>query len=1585
MEALRVRPPFGGDVPKDFNLMIVDVIPTTSTELIRLARDGKHPVIHLKRNKAEKKMTDKGNVQMILFGCTEEGHSAAVVTNYSPYVDVMVPHTLGALCPGAQGTISPDKLFKEIEEEVLAKREKAVLSYTIRQAWTVFGFNGKQKKRWLRISTSNAETFSVLMRVLRSKGLVNTLIQKSGNEKKKYVKTLTLAFDKLGHDERFCSEKEIAPSGWVHVQSTRPLPSGTSMFTTQIQCFGGVVEVVKGKTEIAPLVTVSFDIESVPEHATNFPKSSETNDVIAQIGVTIAVHGQGIVRRCVICLGNTATPKTEADIIILSCSTETEVLQYLRNIITDSQIDCDVITGYNIFDFDFAYCADRAIRIEAFGQVAIHEAYDAWRSAMDVAREYKEFKRRHDADPPKTWNDKKEAAARSRMILSQWVGYTDDGGNRFANMPHAMKMLLDYDGDSLKTAYDAFHTMYDARFSYNYCSRIRAERTNLETIVLQSAAMGSNEMLRFDMRGRTSFDLFMHIKNGFKMSSYKLNDACAKFLPGKTSKVELDFVLEAGSTKTELAEVTVCEDMVDGKPTKDYGKIVSISIPERNDGWPEHETYRLVGAFKHEEVHVTVENGKVVAVEPPVSKGWEIRNPYYTMFYLYLSGNAEKRGLVAEYCSMDCDLVCMIIDQAAILVDLIEMSRFTYTPLPQLVTRGQQVKVYRQIAYYCNAWGYALNHENIPPPSYYEGATVLPPKSRYYMDPICTLDFQSLYPGIMRSHNFCFSTYVLPHLVPAHKRRGIRLDRYVVAGEEHHFVSGKVFQGLLPRLLAELHGERRSVKKQMKNVEYGSPAYFLLNAKQLAIKVTMNSVYGFCGVKSGKMPCYPISATTTKVGRDMIQESKAFAEKHYDCEVIYGDTDSIMTKFNTFPNEKIPSMNMTVEQTDERTKFRIALPAGFVESEDAVVYRVKYGPKHNTRELELEDVSIENGHLIGYCSDPIPTEDSVAPWTPMLLRVNGVVKTVRIDDLARSLVFLKRRDGRETCEVSDSIETMTSNGWVSVHRIIRHATDKTLFRIFTTKGTIDVTEDHSLILKNGDVISPKEVRRGQSLLPSKLILSVPENRERIPPYRISDNGKVITLRASSEIARLMAASLSNLADERLIFYTSAGTHGGVYDAVKALHGDLTWHESVHIITGIGESAKALRRFYQKEAPLFPLKLLNSQFKSHQLEFVNHLTLPMKVGDPCLALAIRALIKIATRRCTNCIFHEGFYLLDYGATEAIEVLHVEEFDGKKVDHVYDLTVPGKEQFDAFGVSVHNTTSIFDAPFTLSRNFVIHPTMEGAWRAFDAGVHCADAITDILYEKHPAKILEMEKVISGALYFPTKKCYAQRCFEEKHGKAKFDCKGLPIVRRDNAQWMRGTLEKAVKACLPKKYEDPYPLEVAIAKFREEIQKGLDALVAREVPLSQFLITKSLRMFEDYKSPASMGHVVLWRRILDRIEKNQIVRAPPRAGDRIAFAVVEGSGKQFDRCEDLDWIRQHRLKIDREYYAEKLFTPSEKTINVFGFSIKPIFDKMKTTIRHQSTGVQQLTKFFSRAESSSSSSEEAQLVKKKAKKKS
>lgn len=56
----------------------------------------------------------------------------------------------------------------------------------------------------------------------------------------------------------------------------------------------------------------------------------------------------------------------------------------------------------------------------------------------------------------------------------------------------------------------------------------------------------------------------------------------------------------------------------------------------------------------------------------------------------------------------------------------------------------------------------------------------------------------------------------------------------------------------------------------------------VLNGRQLAIKISANSVYGFTGAANGKLPCVDISQSVTGYGRQMIEKTRSLVERKRD-------------------------------------------------------------------------------------------------------------------------------------------------------------------------------------------------------------------------------------------------------------------------------------------------------------------------------------------------------------------------------------------------------------------------------------------------------------------------------------------------------------------------------------------------------------------------------------------------------------------------------------------------------------------------------------------------------------------------------
>jgi DNA polymerase alpha subunit A len=105
-------------------------------------------------------------------------------------------------------------------------------------------------------------------------------------------------------------------------------------------------------------------------------------------------------------------------------------------------------------------------------------------------------------------------------------------------------------------------------------------------------------------------------------------------------------------------------------------------------------------------------------------------------------------------------------------------------------------------------------------------------------------------------------------------------------------------QGILPRLIATLVTRRREVKKLMKDKRASPEDLALWDTKQLALKLTANSMYGCLGYTQSRFYARPLAMLTTFKGREILRSTKELAESK-QLRVIYGDTDSVMINTNT--------------------------------------------------------------------------------------------------------------------------------------------------------------------------------------------------------------------------------------------------------------------------------------------------------------------------------------------------------------------------------------------------------------------------------------------------------------------------------------------------------------------------------------------------------------------------------------------------------------------------------------------------------------------------------------------------------------
>lgn len=250
--------------------------------------------------------------------------------------------------------------------------------------------------------------------------------------------------------------------------------------------------------------------------------------------------------------------------------------------------------------------------------------------------------------------------------------------------------------------------------------------------------------------------------------------------------------------------------------------------------------------------------------------------------------NLEK---IVEYNLWDSKLLLMLSE--IFLPQILELSKLTYL-LPFDVCRS----AYSQLveAYFLKK---AFDQNYISPnrPKFeeiqkramygaYKGAIVFEPITGMHEN-IVVLDFKSLYPTIIVSHNISPDTLNCEH--EECKENKVPELSYWFCKKE---------KGFIPRNLEELIKKRSEIKKLMKTLDKKSEKYKILDNMQYAIKIISNATYGYMAYVGARWYKRECSESTTAFERFYIKKISEIA-KRLSLQIIYGDTDSLMIKGNS--------------------------------------------------------------------------------------------------------------------------------------------------------------------------------------------------------------------------------------------------------------------------------------------------------------------------------------------------------------------------------------------------------------------------------------------------------------------------------------------------------------------------------------------------------------------------------------------------------------------------------------------------------------------------------------------------------------
>ncbi len=258
-----------------------------------------------------------------------------------------------------------------------------------------------------------------------------------------------------------------------------------------------------------------------------------------------------------------------------------------------------------------------------------------------------------------------------------------------------------------------------------------------------------------------------------------------------------------------------------------------------------------------------------------------VRQVDETEFFDYWSTTDRRKVLVSQV-EEQTDTLLKVGMEA--LDYVIQLSALTGLPPDQVIAAATGFRVDNYLMMETHALGQLIPSKEEQPIIPYRGSIVLQPQVGLHNN-VASLDFSSMYPSLMIKYN------ISPDTLVASDNTGDSVE----VPEVHHRFRKKP-DGFYRIALTKLIQARKTTKDELKRTARTDPRYPLLKAREKAVKVTTNAVYGYAGWSGARWYSREVAESAAALGRDTINRSISLA-KDLGLKVLYGDTDSLFVNY----------------------------------------------------------------------------------------------------------------------------------------------------------------------------------------------------------------------------------------------------------------------------------------------------------------------------------------------------------------------------------------------------------------------------------------------------------------------------------------------------------------------------------------------------------------------------------------------------------------------------------------------------------------------------------------------------------------
>jgi DNA polymerase elongation subunit (family B) len=831
---------------------------------------------------------NKKTFNIMLFGKTKNDKSVYVnVEGYNPCFYVEIDNRWRKpVC---------ERIISDIKKRVKKDLQGGLIDFDIIQAHKFHGFTDDENFNFLKLIFNDYDAMRAYARSFEMKHAMPYIERQRKINFKLYESNMNPIL-------RFLHERSVDPIGWCRIPQDkfRQFKAEHRRGTTEININCNWTDVHRVEcSDIHKFKVLAFDIECMSEDG-KFPQNRD-GDKIIQIGMTYSYLGDPeCFKKVVLCLKKTKNiPGAE----VKCYGNEIDLLLAFTNEIRRQ--DPDVITGYNIFGFDFDYMKNRA---KKFG---IYSQFSRLSRIKGFVCNYIE--------------QKLESSALGRNNLK----YYNMPGRVCIDLMKYVQSGYKLSGYSLDSVSANFirDDIIDYEYIYN-----EDERSN-------RLAINNDDEFNF-VREEKDED--------YDIDQYSSDDDDDDDINFDAIEDDVHIVNNNNTDNTNKKLIAYTVLKVKSTNGIKIGDYIAIYY---NDGPTDNRVGEKYKILDMDNKTITVK-GKV-RIRPYLKRNWDIFwcqakddvKPT-DIFRLFRQGEKEK-AIIAKYCLKDCTICNRLIAKLQVLPNSIGMGNVCCIPLSYLFLRGQSIKIFSLVAKQCREENYLIptvkkkifkqpqkdangkiieTSDQIEERKFqrfaqllvnddeddddeedegYEGATVFDPVTGVHYEPIIVGDYSSLYPSSMIMKNLSHNSIVLDPKydnLPGYKYHQQSYKKNDGSIKTCRFAE-KIgddptkTKSTIPRILMKLLATRKQCNA-IKEKETDPFKKAVWDGLQLAYKVTANALYGQCGSTVSPISLKDIAACTTSIGRDMLELARHFAE-HEMPDIVNLIKDAVETNDDT--------------------------------------------------------------------------------------------------------------------------------------------------------------------------------------------------------------------------------------------------------------------------------------------------------------------------------------------------------------------------------------------------------------------------------------------------------------------------------------------------------------------------------------------------------------------------------------------------------------------------------------------------------------------------------------------------------------